>query len=224
MTIIDPPIHQPRAEAEGAQRFLFRDVDWAFYEDVGEKLADRRAFVTYYKGRLEVVTVSLLHERIVGLLTHLVRMLAEETDTPIGGAGMATLQRVDLDEGAEPDSSFYTAHEGQMRGKEKIDLTVDPPPDLAIEVEVTRRLGQRKSIYQDFGVPEVWVYGAGGLTILVRESGRYISADRSPTFPLLSPQELSGFVSTGLVQDETAWAKAFRRRVREAMGTPPPTT
>lgn len=222
MTTIDPPIQPPQAETEDSQRFLFRNVNWAFYQDVGERLAERRAFVTYYKGRLEVVTVSLLHERIVGLLTQIVRILAEETDTPLSGAGMATLQRVDLDEGAEPDSSFYTTHEGRMRGKEQIDLTIDPPPDLAIEVEVTRRLGQRKNIYQDLGVPEVWVYGAGGLMILTREREGYVPADRSPTFPLLSPQELSGFVSNGLVQDQSAWAKMFRHRVREATANRPP--
>ena len=64
MTVADPPIRADAGQESGPERFIFSGVDWAFYENVGEKLADRRAFVTFYKGKLEVVTVSLLHEGI----------------------------------------------------------------------------------------------------------------------------------------------------------------
>jgi Uma2 family endonuclease len=201
----------------GRQRFQFTDVDWAFYETISRQLDDRHVFATYHKGRLELVTVSPLHEVIVALLAAMVRALAEETGTPLGSAGSATLRRPDLNEAVEPDSSFYIANAGRMRGKQTIDLQTDPPPDLAIEVEVTQRLGERKSIYRDLGVPEVWQYGATGLTILVNGSQGYVQVDRSPTFPHLSPQELSGFVTSGIADDETAWIIRFRRRVREAV-------
>jgi Uma2 family endonuclease len=215
MTVIDQPPVRFGAEADGPQRFVFPDVDWAFYESVGEKLAERRVFITYYKGKLEVVTVSLLHEIISALLVIVVRVMAEEMSIPLKGAGMTTLKRVDLDDGVEPDSSFYIAHALQMRGKTKLDLTIDPPPDLAIEVEVTQRLGERKSIYRELGVPEVWVYGTSGLTILLKQNGAYVEVDHSPTFPLLSPKEITGFVTAGIPQDETEFTKQFRRRIRE---------
>jgi Uma2 family endonuclease len=175
------------------------------------------AFVTYYKGKLELVTISLLHERVSTLLTIVFQVLAEETNTPIMGAGMTTLKRQDLDEGTEPDRSFYTTHEFQMRGKEKLDLTIDPPPDIAIEVEVTRRLSERKSIYQELGVPEIWIYGIEGLSILVRGDSGYVRAERSPTFPQISPQEILGFITAGLAQEQTAFTKAFRRRVQQVI-------
>jgi Uma2 family endonuclease len=217
MTVADSSIRLDSDQGSGPQRFIFGDVDWAFYEHVGEKLANRRVFATFYKGKLEVVTVSLLHERICSLLVIIIRIMAEETSTAIQGAGMATLQRMDLDEGVEPDSSFYIAHERQMRGKTELDLTVDPPPDLAIEVEVTRRLGARKAIYRDLGVPEIWVYNAAGLTVLVKQNQAYAAVDRSPTFPLLSPREITDFVMAGLTQDETSFARAFRRRAQEVI-------
>jgi Uma2 family endonuclease len=215
MTAADLLIRPDAGQESGPQRFIFRDVDWAFYENVGDKLSDRRVFVTFYKGKLEVVTVSLLHERICALLVIIVRVMAEEASMAIQGAGMATLKRMDLDDGVEPDSSFYIAHERQMRGKTELDLTVDPPPDLAIEVEVTRRLGARKAIYRELGVPEVWVYNETGLTVLIKQDQGYAAVDRSPTFPLLSPREIADFVAEGLAQDETSFAKAFRRRVQE---------
>jgi Uma2 family endonuclease len=218
MTVIEPPLQQINSEGEGVQRFIFNDADWNFYESVGRNLGERHVFATYYKGRLEVVTVSLLHERITDLLVIMVRVLAEETSLPLGGAGMTTLKRMDLDAGVEPDSSFYTTHELQMRGKSELDLEKDPPPDLAIEVEVTRRLGARKSIYRDLGVPEVWVYSsAGGLNFMVKQGESYGQVDRSPTFPMISPQEIAKFVSEWVGQDQTAFTKAFRRRVQEIL-------
>lgn len=216
MTVItQSPSSPPDVVRHDVQRFVFHHVDWAFYQSIGQRLADERAFLTYYKGRLEIVTVSLLHERAASLLTLMICVLAEETDTPLLGAGMATLHRMDLDEGVEPDSGFYTAHEARMRGKERIDLSIDPPPDLAIEVEVTRRLGVRKSIYRELGVPEVWVYNEKGLEILLRQENDYRAVDRSPTFPWLSPEEMFGFVIKGLSQNQTEWTKSLRRRVRE---------
>jgi len=219
MTVLEQPLQQPNTDAEGAQRFIFDGADWNFYESVGRNLGERRVFATYYKGRLEVATVSFLHERITDLLVIMVRVLAEETSLPLGGAGMTTLKRMDLDSGVEPDSSFYTTHELQMRGKSKLDLTTDPPTDRAMEVEVTRRLGARKSIYRDLGVPEVWVYSVdGGLTVLSKRDDSYIPCDKSPTFPIISPAEMSQFVNEWVGNDQTAFTKAFRRRVQQLIG------
>jgi Uma2 family endonuclease len=210
----------PPPEVEVPQRLVFTHADWAFYQEVSRRLAGRRVFITYRRGRLEVVTTSFLHEMISALLTEIVRTLAEETNTPFKPAGRATLAREDLDEGTEPDASFYVANQPRMRGRGEIRLPDDPPPDLAIEVEVTRRLGERRTIYQELGVPEVWTYAvAAGLTVLLRQAdGTYAAADRSPTFPLLSPAELTSIVQSNLpFDDQTAFTKVFRRRVREAI-------
>jgi Uma2 family endonuclease len=217
MTVIETPLPQQDIAVEGAQRFVFYDVDWQFYEQISRLMERTRAFVTYYKGKLELVTISLLHERIAALLTIIVQVLAEETNTPMIAAGMTTLKRQDLNEATEPDRSFYTTHELQMRGKQQLDLSIDPPPDIAIEVEVTRRLGERKSIYQDLGVPEIWIYGTEGISILLHSDAGYSRAEKSPTFPQISPQEILGFITAGLSQDQTAFTKAFRRRVKETL-------
>jgi Uma2 family endonuclease len=199
------------------QRFVFDRVDWAFYQDVCRRLDGRHVFVTYYKGKLEVVTTSYLHERISSLLGSMIRVLAEETDTPLASAGPTTLREQAADEGVEADVSFYTVNARRMNDKRDIDLTVDPPPDLAVEVGVTRRLGERRLIYRDMGVPELWRYAADGLTFLVRRGADYERVERSPTFPQLSPQELFGFVASGLASDETPWIKEFRRRVQQVL-------
>ena len=231
MAIAELPAGRPPPSAGRAcdggetQRFVFRgvDVDWAFYQGVRRR-AGRRAFVTFYKGKLEVVTVSCRHERMNGLLTVLVRELAVAAGQPICGSGAATLDREDLDEGMQPDASFYTVHAARMTGKERIDLAVDPPPDLAIEIEVTNRLGERRHISPELGVPELWVCDTAGLTVLMRQpDGTYAPVDRSPTFPLLSPAEMHRYVTAGISQDDTAIQVAFRDHIRAAMAAARPT-
>jgi Uma2 family endonuclease len=224
MTVADHPTPTPGQTHEGGQHFTFEDVDWEFYTQIGQRLADRRVFTTYYKGRLEIVTVSYLHDRVVALLSQLVWILAEESGAPLIPSGMTTLKRKDLEAGIEPDSSFYTAHGSAVREKTEIDLSVDPPPDLAIEVQITRRLGARQTIYRDIGVPEVWQFGNGVLAVLCRRGGEYERVDRSPTFPQLSPREISSFIAAGLRQDGVEWAKSVRRRVREVIDGGPAKT
>ena len=147
MLLLDPTTNAPIKQEAEPQRFVFDKADWSLYEHVSQTLQNRHVFITYYKGRLEIVTVSLLHERIAGLIAALIRVLAEETNTPLSGSGAVTLRREEMDVGVQADTSFYIANEEQMRGKKALDLSIDPPPDLAVEVEVTHRLGERKTIY-----------------------------------------------------------------------------
>jgi Uma2 family endonuclease len=147
----------------------------------------------------------------------MIRTLAEETDTPLVSVGSTTLRDEALGAAVEADESFYTTNAVRMRQRQEIDLAVDPPPDLAIEVEVTRRLGERRLIYRDMGVPELWRYADGELIVLLKHGDEYVAADRSPTFPQLSPREMAEFVAAGIEADETPWGKGFRRRVREVL-------
>lgn len=221
MSVAAPVNPATDSDPEGPQRFIFHHVDWQFYEEVCRQLEGRHAFVTFYKGTLEVVTTSMLHEVLSNLLSIMVGVLAEELDIPLLGAGRTTLKREDLNDGLEPDVSFYIRHHAHMTGKEKIDLPTDPPPDLAIEVEVTRRLGVRRSIYQEMGVPEIWVYSPSqGLRVLLRQSdGTYLPASASLAFPLLSLVEMTAGIKNGQSQDNTAFTKAFRQQVRAALAS-----
>ena len=48
-----------------------------------------------------------------------------------------TCDRQDLARGLEPDQCYYIQNEGKVWGKDHIDLQIDPPPDLAIEIDIT---------------------------------------------------------------------------------------
>jgi Uma2 family endonuclease len=199
-------------------RAAWRNADWSMYLQALDWLNGNRAFVTFYRGRLEIVTPSFQHDRTATLLLKAVTILAEETGKPLVSARSTTLQREDLLAAVEADDAFYIEHANLMSSRRRdIKLPEDPPPDLVVEVEVTHRLKERIDIYRELGVPELWRYSERGLEVLLNRRDHWEKAARSPTFPQLSPEEISGFISAGLSQEETSWAKGFRKRVQECV-------
>jgi Uma2 family endonuclease len=191
---------------------------------IGEALLDRPGLrLTYERGSLEIRTLSSEHESQKGLLSRLVEVLVEELNMPARNLGSTTYQGEELQRGVEPDECYYLANYARVRGVRRIDLKRDPPPDLVLEVDVTHSSLDRMSIYAAFKVPEVWrlrgdalhVYRLGG-------AGHYQEAERSPTFPLVTPAELVRFVQLGEAEDDTSMVRAFRAWVREQLAHRPP--
>jgi Putative restriction endonuclease len=103
-----------------------------------------------------------------------------------------------------------------IRGKMAIDLTIDPPPDLAIEVDVTSLSLPRLPIYGALGVPEVWRVYEGNVQILVLQDGEYERADRSLSLPLMTTTILQGFLDQAPLMGETSWVKMVQQWVRSS--------
>ena len=97
--------------------------------------------------------------------------------------GSTTFKRQEMNFGIEPDECFYIQNHHTMIGKDRLNLAIDPPPDLAIEVDVTSQT--QVEAYTRLGVPELWVYGEAELTIYVLQSGQYQRSEGSAIFPNL---------------------------------------
>jgi Uma2 family endonuclease len=198
------------------QRFVLRDADWQTYQHFLEALGERPIRVTYDRGRLELMTLSHGHERTSNLLGRLVETLTEELDIPMQSGGSTTFNREDLDRGLEADQCYYLEHEPEVREKDEIDLTVDPPPDLAIEIDVSRSSLNRLGIYAALGVPEVWRFDGERLLVYqLRAEGEYVVSPRSKHFPFLPMEELVRFLQRRTEMSETSLVRAFRVWVRE---------
>ncbi len=102
------------------------------------------------------MTLSPEHEIYKKRLGRLVEALAEECNLPIATAGEMTFQREELERGLEPDDCFWTVHERHMRALLEWNPKRDPPPDLVIEIEISRSALNRMGIYSALRVPEVW--------------------------------------------------------------------
>jgi Uma2 family endonuclease len=206
-------------QIEGDQCVVLRDIGWEGYSKLlkirGERSVPR---MIYLDGSLLLKSPSFSHERLKKLLGAFVLVLAEELDIPLIMAGSTTFRRRAKRGGVEGDEVYYLTNLDRIRGKKKISLRVDPPPDLAIEVVVTHDAEDAIEVYRRFKVPEVWICEVSRLTILCLEaSGRYAKSEHSRAFPVLTADEIHAWVSRQNDESDMAWTKDLRRWVREVL-------
>lgn len=192
------------------------NVRWEDYLAFGEMLRDQPVRMTYSNGSLEIMTLSLEHERCKKLLGRMVEMLTLELDIDLHSGGSTTFHEEVLKLGLEPDESYWIQHEAQMRGKDTYDPESDPPPDLVLEVEISRSVKDRLKIYAALGVPEVWRYdGKVVHVLLLTAEEEYEAADTSQAFPMLPVAELPRFLDRRHVAGETRLIREFCDWVRQ---------
>ena len=212
--IPSPPFETSFAETG----VVLRDASWSDYESMLRIVGDRRVRVTYDAGTMEVVIPSQRHEQSTQLFGLIVPRLAEELGIPYEPLGMTTWKKRSAAKGLESDQCYYIEHESLVREKAQIDLEVDPPPDLAIEVDVASRSLNRLSIYADLGVPEVWRFDDRSVTfLLLQPNGAYESSATSRSFPALRPSDVERFLELGRSTDKIRWARALRDWVAEEL-------
>lgn len=191
-------------------RFLLENISWETYERLLRELKDRHVRLTYDDGDLEIMTVSYAHEGAGDFLGVLVRHLALELHMPLRGGGSTTLRRRLNKKGLEADRCFWLRHEPAMRGKKQWRARQDPPPDLALEIEISRSALNRVKIYAALRVPEVWRYDGKHLrAFLLNETGKYEASEQSLAFPGIPLEQLARFVQKSRQMDETELLMEF---------------
>lgn len=171
-----------RLQLEPGERVTLQPVSWQRFEEVLTQLGDRRLpRIAYADQTLEIMAPLPEHERSKVLIADLVKLLLKAQKRRWEPLGSTTFKREEMLAGIEPDDCFYIENYQAVIGKDRIDLTVDPPPDLAIETDVTSKT--ELSAYQALGVSELWIYAKGKLKINVLENGEYRQVLSSPTFP-----------------------------------------
>ena len=193
------------------QRVVLQGVRWETYERL---LADQQESsgtrLTYDCGTLEIMSPSFGHENLNRSIARLFELLASEMEMDFLAAGSTTFRRSDLLKGFEPDSSYYIRNIDAIRNPDEIDLSVDPPPDLVIEVEVTNPVISKLPIFAAAGVPEVWLYRDDRIEVLALESGTYHQKNETSFLPGVTDSVLSEFVKSSRTMKSTAWTHSVR--------------
>lgn len=165
------------------------------YEKLLEVFAEHPSLrMTYYKGTLELMTPLPEHGRYSWTLGRLVAALSEEFGMEIVGLKSTTWRSQPKTAGKEADECFYIQNEALVRGKLKIDLTVDPPPDLAIEIDATHSSIDKMAVYTELKVPEVWRWHKGKLTVNILSDTGYVESETSLAFGSFPVKELARFM------------------------------
>ena len=179
---------------EVREHVLLYGVSWEQYERLLEAFDGRRLRHSYLRGTLEIMSPLKLHDEIKKLLARMVEMASFVLDIDIQSIGSTTLRKEADEQGLEPDECYYLANEPRVRHRRDYDPKVDPPPDLAIEVDVTHASIDRFEIYAMLGIPEVWRWSQNKIDFYKLSRGKYRSIKRSSAFPMLRPQDLQTYM------------------------------
>lgn len=202
-------------EELAGSHLILHDISWETYEQLLEIFAERSTpRMTYYQGTLELMVFLPEHERYSWTLGRLIVALSEEIGIEIIGLKSSTWRSEPKKAGNEADECFYIQNEALMRGKLTIDLKNDPPPDLAVEMDLTSSSINKMAVYAELKVPEVWIWKKGKLIINILNDTGYVESETSLAFGSFPVKELAQFMHLDSDKGENARIREFREWVR----------
>jgi Uma2 family endonuclease len=193
-----------------------QDVGWDEYEYFITQMGSHPGYrVSYNCGRLIVMSPSPEHEDYKESIYSLVRVMAVEWGIVLESRGAATFKSKRLAKGVEPDTCFYVQNARRIIGRRTITLGVDPPPDVAVEIDTTNESLSKFHIYAALGVPEIWRYDGEKAHFYQLSETSYQEIQSSIAFPLLTAEDLTRFLEQSKTEGQTAAVAAFLKSLRE---------
>jgi Uma2 family endonuclease len=210
-------VQPPKIKIEARQHFMLWNLGWDAYEKIIEGLNEQHVRTTYDRGDLELMSPLPIHEAIKVWFAHFIMVLAEELDFAIHAVGGPTLRRRISDRGLEPDDCFYLASATKVVDWATLNLDRDPPPDLALEVEITSSCLDRMGVYAALAVPEVWRFEGEEWHIhLLGSDGTYQESPVSAALPYLPvPEIMPAMLQSLHVGDDRERRRILRHWVHE---------
>lgn len=174
---------------------ILTKIRWETYQALVLDLAETPSKkLTYDQGILEIMTPLPEHEVNKRLLGRIVETTTEVLGLEVASFGSTTWSKKNLKKGIEPDECYYITNETLIRGKLDINLTIDPPPDLAIEIDITSSSLDRLGIYATVGIGEIWRFDGQELFIYCLKHGNYEQQENSQVLPILSKSIILKFL------------------------------
>ena len=222
-TVVEKKTGTPAAVIDtivGETRIGIEGVSYEFYKQFCDEIGEQPIRLSYNDGCLEIMVTKSPHEFFKKVLAKLIEATIFELNIPVRSGGAMTFQRDDLKKGFEPDECWWLAHESIVRKTTDFDFQKDPPPDLAIEVEMSHSLAGRIHIFAAMKVPEVWRFNGRLLRFcILGADGKYADAECSKAFPFLRPEHLQPFLSLPDDEDETARLRRYVSWLRANLPT-----
>jgi Uma2 family endonuclease len=191
------------------EKIVLHDISWQSYENLLREIGESHYRLTYDDGALEIMALSFEHENVGEWISRLIVFLTLELRIPLCSGGSTTLKTSLKRKGLEPDKCYWISHEKEMRGKKTWDDLNDPPPDLAVEIDITRSSLDRQGIYAALQIPELWRYDGSFKVLVLGPGGKYKEKAKSPTFPWLPLVEFAKFVGKLGSEEETNLTHSF---------------
>jgi len=188
----------------------FRGVSWEEYEELLERVGEAGGLrISYDTGTLTVMTTSSEHEKYARFFEGIMTVIRLRRRTNILSFGSATMRKRIKAKGSEPDACFYVQTAAALGNRMQIDFAVDPPPDIAVEIDIHHDSLSKFSIYAGLEVPEIWRYDGERLSIFHLQEDHYIAQDASRALPVLTGRVLTDFLTRLRAEGDSAAILAF---------------
>ena len=219
VTLVCPPVGDTETVEE---RFVMQGIRWDAYATICDALDEHSGVrLIYHDGRLIFMGKSRRHEQLAEWLGHLVMAVAAYLQIDCEPSGEATYRRRLNEAGVEGDRTFhFSANAERMQGLRNYDFEVDPPPDLAIEVEESHRADDAIAAWGRLGVPEVWRFDAATFSCTFwnrRDDGTYEQVVRSKFLPMLDASDVSDQIRRANELGSSKWYRQLEDWVRDAI-------
>jgi len=192
-------------------RTVLENIRWETFVELAEQRRGSVPRMTFDEGVLELMSPRRQHENIGSLIGRLVETYTEVRDIEIQSVASTTFKRKDLQKAFEADESYYVQHADLIRPKEELDLAIDPPPDLVIEVEITSSDIRKLKLFAAMGVPEVWRHNGEKLQMYSLRDGQYQPIESSLALPGLTSEVIDSILEKRFEFGETALIRQFRQ-------------
>ncbi|HEX8069545.1 MAG TPA: Uma2 family endonuclease [Pyrinomonadaceae bacterium] len=208
MTTVLQPVE---ATTQAEQKVILYNISWETYERLlAEHPESSSTRFAYDRGTLEIMILSVRHERVKHTLSTLVEVSAEQLQLDNTGLGSTTFRRVDLERGFEPDACFYFAHAEAMRQKDEIDFMTDPGPELVIEIDISHPSLDKFPIFAAFGVAEVWRWDGARRGIHRLAAGAYQAVSESALLPGVTAELINKLLAASQTLKRADWLRLVR--------------
>jgi Uma2 family endonuclease len=175
---------------------IFHGVTWEGYEELLAQVGEAAGLrISFNDGTLKVMSLSSEHEKYVRFIERLISTLSLRLRINIVSFGSATMRKQRENKGNEPDACFYVQTAATIGNRIRLDFSIDPPPDVVLEVDIHHDSTDNDSIYAALGVPEIWRYDEWAMTIYHLEEGEYAPAETSRALPMLNGEILTEYMN-----------------------------
>ncbi len=194
---------------------------WEDYESVLEAVGEAAGLRIAFDGEtLQIMTTSTSHEKYVRLLERLIGALSMRLGIDVESYGSSTIKLSEVMKGLEPDACYYVQNVEAIGGRSEIDFSVDPMPDIAVEIDIHNVSLQKLAIYSSLGFPEVWRYHRDKFEFYRLEEGEYTRIEKSDALPILTPDTLTSYLNRGRSEKQTQILKDFENWLKKQRNKP----
>lgn len=205
-----------RVNTDVVERVILHGISWKTYEKIlaeHDEVSNPR--FAYCDGELEIMVVGYQHERTKEELSELLIEIARILEIDYQGSASTTFRREKKQKGFEGDASFYFKNADFIRGKKEIDLNVDPPPELVVEIDITHGSLPKFPIFSALRIEELWRFDGDEVIFYRLENEDYKRIAESVCLPNVKSETVTELLFAAQELKRSDWLKLVHRLIEK---------